>query len=72
MPAPAGAAVGEGPVAWQDGDGHTVRMPRRIASALLALWLVSCAAPPPDSERQRVNAQKQQDLKQMLELGQRN
>jgi hypothetical protein len=46
---------------------------RALALALLAVGLASCAAPPAEpSERQRVNAQKQQDLKAMLEQGQRD
>ena len=46
-------------------------MRRALAAAILVSWLTSCAAPA-DSDRQRANAQKQEDLKTMLERGQRN
>jgi hypothetical protein len=42
-----------------------------IATMLLAV-LAACAAPAPPAERQRVNAEKQEALKDMLDKGQRN
>jgi hypothetical protein len=51
-------------------------MSRALIAALMALLatLVACAssAPADPAERQRVNAQKQEALKDMLEQGQRN
>jgi hypothetical protein len=42
-----------------------------VAAVLLAV-LAACATPAPPTERQRVNAEKQEALKEMLDKGQRN
>ena len=50
---------------------HTLGMRLAIATVLLAM-LAACAAPATPAERERVNAEKQEALKDMLEKGQRN
>ena len=48
---------------------------RRALPALLLVAvaaLAACAAPPAPADRARVNAEKQEALKEMLEKGQRN
>lgn len=50
---------------------HTWGMRLTVATVLLAV-LAACAAPAPPAERPRVNAEKQEALKDMLEKGQRN
>ena len=50
---------------------HTLGMRLAIATVLLAV-LAACAAPATPTERERVNAEKQEALKDMLEKGQRN
>jgi Leu/Phe-tRNA-protein transferase len=50
---------------------HTWGMRLAIATVFLAM-LAACAAPASPAERERINAEKQEALKDMLEKGQRN
>ena len=45
---------------------------RTLAAAALACLVAACAAPADPADRARVNAQKQEDLTDMLRKGQRN